>query len=49
MGNLLLLKDKLVEANDKWEALLLQGKEDHRYTQGISCLLRDLIKVLPNK
>lgn len=48
-GNLILLIDKLTEASEEWEKKLILTKEDHRYTQGVCSVLRDILEVLPKK
>ena len=49
MGNLILLIEKLTETSNEWEKKLIQTKEDHRYTQAVCSVLRDILEVLPNK
>jgi hypothetical protein len=48
-GRINLLHDKLVEAEEKWGKQLMLGKEDHRHTQGVYCLLTDLLTLLPER
>lgn len=48
-GHFHLLRDKLEEAEKSWTKQLMQGKEDHRHTQGICCILDDLLNLLPKK
>ena len=45
-GNSALLKRKLEKELEKWNDLLHLGKEDHRFNQGVTCTLKDLIELL---
>lgn len=45
-GNRILLKKKLEKELERWNDLLHLGKEDHRFNQGITCILKDLVELL---